>query len=357
MLCLLALSIGSVALAPAAVTAGHHQKQRRHLPAKFFGISPNRGIPSPASFARMRNGGITTYKAPLYWSTVQPSKGVFNWGISDFQVALAVQGGMDVFPFVVSTPAWLGVGSRVMPVASATQRAAWAAFLRAAVARYGPHGNFWKKFPALNYKPIRAWQIWNEENATYYTNPVSVSGYAQLLKISSRAIKRVDRGATVVTGGLYGRPKLPNTLSASNFLKRLYHVKGVNSSFDAVGLHPYAHDLADMRTQIVGIRSIMKKAGDTGASIWLDEFGWGSGLGKTSYEKGPEGQKKMLVGAYKMLIANQRRWKVARTYWFSWDDVPPGPGCFYCHTSGLFTSTGTPKPAWYGFVGVTRGKP
>ena len=98
---------------------------------------------------------------------------------------------------------------------------------------------------ALPYLPIRAWQIWNEENATYFTDRVSVSGYASLLKISSRTIKAADPGATVVIGGLYGRPKLPNTLYATGFLKRLYKVKGIKSSFDAVALHPYALDVMD----------------------------------------------------------------------------------------------------------------
>jgi hypothetical protein len=166
----------------------------------------------------------------------------------------------------------------------------------------------------------------------------------------------VDRRATVVIGGLYGRPKLPKTFYATGFLKRLYKIKGIKSSFDAVGLHPYAHDVADMRTLIVGIRSIMRKARDSRSRIYLDEFGWGSGLGQTSYEKGPQGQKRALAGAYKTLISHQRRWRVARTYWFSWDDVPP-PACFYCTNSGLFRVDGTPKPAWYSFVKFSHGKP
>ena len=63
-----------------------------------------------------------------------------------------------------------------------------------------------------------------------------------------------------------------------------------------------------------------------------------------------------LVAAYKLLIHNQRRWRIGRTYWFSWEDDPP-PVCYYCATGGLFTVDLQPKPAWYGYVGVTGGQP
>ncbi len=362
--CLLAIGAESVALAPSAVTAGHHHKQKKHhkkpkLPSRFFGISPNSGLPSPAEFARMKRGGIRSYRIPFGWSTIWPKFGSPpNWTYFDFEVALAAQANLSVLPVLYSTPSWLGVSEKTLPIKNAAQRTAWSAFLKAAVARYGPHGAFWRKFPTLPYLPIRAWQIWNEENSIWYTEPVSVSGYAKLLKASSRAMKRADHGATVVTGGLFGRPRLPNTYFASGFLKRLYKIKGVKSSFDVLGLHPYAADPQDMRSQIIEIRSIMRKHGDARTPLWLDEFGWGSGLGDTSYEKGPQGQKKALVGAYRLLKSNWRRWKVTRTYWFSWDDIPASkPACFYCHSSGLFTAAGTPKPAWYGFVQVSRRKP
>jgi hypothetical protein len=359
--CLLAAGVTGSALDPGAVVAGPHKKVRpkkKPLPSRFFGVSPNRGLPTADEFARMKRGGIRSYRIPMGWSSIWGRSGRLNWGYFDVQVALAAQAGIDVLPVVYSTPAWLASDPRTIPINTAGQRAVWAAFLREAVKRYGPKGAFWKLHPTLPKLPIRAWQIWNEENSTWYTEPVSVSGYAKLLKISSKAIKKADRGAKVVTGGLYGRPKLPNTYYASGYLKRLYRIKGVKSSFDVLALHPYAADVRDMRSQITEIRTIMRNHGDKRTPLWLDEFGWGSGDGKTSYEKGPQGQKQMLVAAYKVLKANWRRWKISRTYWFSWDDVPANePACFYCHSSGLFTSAGAPKPAWYGFVQVSRGKP
>ncbi len=245
----------------------------------------------------MEQGGIRSYRIPLGLSSVWPRFGdPLNWSFFDYQVALAAQHKMSVLPIIYSTPSWLAGDAKTMPIHTAPQRATWSAFLREAVKRYGPHGGFWKLHPTLPYVPIRAWQIWNEENSIWFTEPVSVPDYASLLKLSSKAIRAADPGATVVAGGLFGKRWLPKTLSAVSFLKRLYKVKGIKSSFDVVALHPYAYNFQDLRTLVVGIRSIMKKARDGRTPLWLTEFGWGSGNDLTNgHDKGPQGQRKQLV--------------------------------------------------------------
>ena len=53
-----------------------------------------------------------------------------------------------------------------------------------------------------------------------------------------------------------------DALRRRTFSPQLYRFKGIKSTFDAVGLHPYASDVRRMRTQIVGIRRVMEKARD-----------------------------------------------------------------------------------------------
>ena len=105
--CLLAIGVEGAALAPNGVTAGgHHHKHKKHkqqkqkpqLPARFFGISPNRGLPTPAEFARMKRGGIRSYRIPLGWSRVWRSSGPPDWGYFDFEVALAAQAHLSALP-------------------------------------------------------------------------------------------------------------------------------------------------------------------------------------------------------------------------------------------------------------------
>ena len=358
-LCVLLLSTSCLALAPgagAALSKRDLAKLRKRLPPNFFGISPNEGLPSPAEFARMRRGGIRTYRVPLGWSAASPNPSTFNWKPFDSEVAAAAAARLDVLPVIYSMPRWLGPNPLNLPVATALQQGVWQVFLQHAVRRYGPHGRFWATHRNLPYEPIHAWQIWNEENGVWYTEPVSVANYAKLLKISSTALKAADPKAKVVAGGLYGHPEpTGGALSASDFLAQLYQVKGIKSAFDVVGLHPYAWDVDAMRSQILEVRSVMRREGDGRTPLWLDEFGWGSG-NRYSFDKGMEGQKDELVGAYEMLMANQRAWRIGRTYWFSWEDDPP-PTCYYCSTSGLFTVGLTPKPSWYGYVEMTGGQP
>ncbi len=358
-LCALLLSAFLIVLTPGAgATLSKRElvKLRKKLPPNFFGISPNEGLPSATQFARMRRGGIRTYRVPLGWSTAYPNPSSFNWQPFDRQVEGAAAAGLTVLPVLYSMPRWLGPSPLTLPVNTPLERGIWEIFLQHAVKRYGPHGEFWATHRSLPYVPIHAWQIWNEENGVWYTQPVSVANYAKLLKISSRALRAADPKAKVVIGGLYGHPDpTGGALSASDFLAQLYQVRGIKSAFDVVGLHPYAWDTPAMRSQIIEIRSLMRREGDARTPLWLDEFGWGSG-NRYSFDKGLEGQKDELISAYEMLITHQRAWRIGRTYWFSWEDDPP-PTCYYCSTSGLFTVNLTPKPAWYGYVEMSGGQP
>jgi hypothetical protein len=348
--------LGAALVLPAAPASAAPQQKRERLPANFFGVSPNEGLPSAPEFEQMRRGGIRSYRVPLGWSVAWPNPGTFNWEPFDRHVAGAAAAGIGVLPIIYSTPRWVGIGPSTLPVDSLIQRDLWEVFLGKAVRRYGPRGSFWSAHRELPYRPIRAWQIWNEENGVWFTDPVSVSRYARLLRISSRSLRNADPKAKVVLGGLYGRPSpTGGALWAKDFLSQLYRFKRIRRTFDVVALHPYAGDVEAMRSQIVEVRNVMNRHRDAGTPIWIDEFGWGSGTERLSFDKGPEGQRATLVAAFKMLIENQRRWKIGRTYWFPWEDAPP-PACYYCVTGGLFTTDLRPKPAWYGYVGVTGGQ-
>ena len=101
----------------------------------------------------------------------------------------------------------------------------------------------------------------------------------------------------------------------------------------------------------------MKKQHDAGKALWITELGWSSGHpsaanGHNQFEKGLAGQKRELLGAFKLLKANQRAWRLQRVYWFSLTDAPGS--CNFCDGSGLFGDGFTPKPAWYAYIGQAR---
>jgi hypothetical protein len=332
------------------------------LPRGFFGIAPQTGI-GPKDTARMRSGGLETIRAPLHWGAVQPTRrGGFDWSSFDVVVATAAEGRLEVLPFLCSPPHWVSRPETRLPIDSGRQRRAWAEFVGAAVERYGPRGSFWEEHApgtkqSLPRLPIHAWQIWNEENFFYFTRPASPTRYARLLAISHRAIHRADPRATVVIGGLFGNPKQgpPAAMDAADFLDRLYRVRGVKADFDAVALHPYAADAAELRVLVDGVRQVMLRHGDRRGGLYLTELGWGSqARSPVSFEVGLRGQAQELRTAYGYLLGNRHRLNLEQVVWFSWKDA--SGLCSFCDSVGLFRQGRAfrPKPAWHALVGVTR---
>ncbi|HEX5988598.1 MAG TPA: hypothetical protein VFY75_00100 [Solirubrobacterales bacterium] len=349
-----ALTLSLLCLLPASAQA---------LPRGFFGIVPQTTL-GKQDVARMRSGGVETIRVMMPWSAIAPTpRGGFQWGPTDEVVALAAEQRLEVLPFLISTPRWLSRDFRVLPVDSGRQRRAWAEFVGAAVARYGSRGEFWAEHGPgsarpLPKVPIRAWQIWNEENFFYFAKPASPTRYARLLKISHQAVRRADPRADVVIGGLFGDPKQrpPRAMDAVDFLDRLYQVPGAKATFDGVALHPYAADTGVLRGLVEGVRRTAVRHGDRRAGLYLTEVGWGSQNNPrvVAFEVGLQGQARELRSAYRYLIGNRHRLNLRQVDWFTWKDL--SGSCSFCDSSGLFRSGAKfrPKPAWRAFVSFAR---
>ena len=351
-LALAAALLASLALlAPAAAAA----------PRAFFGIVPQGPLTS-ADTERMRGGGIGTVRVPVVWGAVQPrAVDGFNWAGLDETVAVTARSGLRVLPFLYGTPGWLGKPT-ALPVDSGRQRRAWAAFLRAAVERYGPRGDFWAERAGgegfVPRMPIREWQIWNEENFFYFTRPASPGRYRRLLKASARVVRQADPGAKTIAGGLFGNPRQrpPAAMKATTFLERLYRVGGIRSALDGIALHPYVADVAGLREEVEAVRRVAVRRGDAGVRLYLTEIGWGSAApnGQASFEVGLRGQARELTAAYRYLLGNRGRLNLKQVHWFSWKDLRGD--CNFCDSSGLFREGRRfrPKPAWHAFVRAAR---
>lgn len=348
------LIIAVCLLAPAVAQAA---------PRGFFGIVPQTGL-GPADMARMKAGGVETIRMPMSWAGAKPSpRGDYNWQGFDGLVALAAKYRIEVLPVLCIAPNWATGNWRRMPVDNGRQRRAWADFVRAAVERYGRRGEFWLEHAPgsaepLPRVPIRAWQIWNEQNFFYFTKPVSPGRYARLLSVTRRAVKRADPRGEIVLGGLFGNPKQnpPRAMDAVDFLDRLYDVRGVKANFDAVALHPYAADVGQLRNLVEGMRQTMIRNRDRRANLYITELGWGSDYNPraVAFEVGLRGQARELRRAYGYLLANRGRLRLRQVDWFTWKDL--SGSCNFCDSSGLFRE-GTrfkPKPAWRAFVRIAR---
>lgn len=363
----------AVAALVASMAAGVAGGKPPRAPQGFFGVVPQTEL-SDADAAYMQAGGVGAIRVPIIWYLAQPTaKPEYDWSGVDRVVEVAARHGLSVLPFLYGTPSWLAGGPTRLPIDSARARRAWVAFVKAAVGRYGPGGEFWaERTPeraAIEYlppisspRPIRTWQVWNEANFFYFAYPVSPHRYARLLELTHGAIESVDPGAKTILSGLFGNPDEGGRrgMDADNFLTTLYRVPGIKADFDGVALHPYAFHVEDLEALVEKVREAMRTNRDPHAGLYITEMGWGSqnDPNLVAFEQGIRGQARELRRAYSYLLANRRRLNLKGAYWFSWKDVPPG-ACNFCDSVGLFRRGAAfrPKPAWRAFVSLSGGRP
>jgi hypothetical protein len=355
-------------------------------PKGFFGIVPQTPV-TEADAKYMKAGGIEAVRSPLIWPAVQPTKkGPYNWAAFDPIVEEAARQGLSVLPFVIATPKWVAKKETTLPIYNGTQRKAYVKFLRAAVKRYGPGGQFWvehspKKIheekvkeakgpvyeiagarlkPIPKPMPIKTWQVWNEANFFYFAYPVDPHDYARLLKLSSPVIKKAEPGAKVMLTGLFGQPTAgaKRGMPAAKFLEEIYKVPGIKSFFDGVALHPYAIDSEQLEELVEEMHEVTVENHDR-VPLYITEMGWGSqnDFHIDAFEHGVKGQVEELKKAYSFLLQNRTRLDLKQVYWFSWKDL--AESCAFCDSVGLFKGGNKfqPKPSWRAFVAITHGRP
>jgi polysaccharide biosynthesis protein PslG len=360
-----AVRIWILAVAFALLLAGTAQA----VPRSFFGVVPQAPLTAD-DFTRMGSAHVGLLRVQLSWTTTDPgpATGDEDWSAFDAVVGGGAREGVRTLPFVFGTPSWvLALDGRTCrhercppyPPKGERALAAWRDFLAAAVDRYGPEGSFWSKHPELPALPIRAWQIWNEQNSpTFFAPKPSVRSYARLLTDAHEAIAGRDPGAKVILGGMFGKPlggRHP-VIAASEYLADLYRRPGLAAAFDGVAAHPYGAGLDAVREQVGALRERIRRSSDD-AKIWVTEVGWASGGPPGPLNRGPQGQAKRLRKTFRYLLAERRRLRIATVDWYSWRDAPSAtPGlCAWCAQSGLLSADGVPKPAFGAFTQMAGG--
>jgi hypothetical protein len=335
------------------------------VPRSFYGMSSQTPL-TTTDLDRMGQGNVGTLRITLGWSGIDPSAAPddYNWGATDAIVADAARNGISVLPFVFGTPEWVArdldgrsCTSDCILFAPSSRGAvdAWAAFLRDAVARYGPNGAFWTANPGLPQVPITAWQIWNEQNSkTFYRPRPSAKKYVKLLQASNDAIKGLDPGADVILGGMAELAGSRKATPGARYLEQLYNRKGAKKHFDGVALHPYGAKLKAVQEQVGLFRKAMKRGRDGGADLWITELGWGSARGGNPLNRGPKGQATRLKQAFKYFTKRRGSLNVRTVIWFSWMDSLTKI-CAWCPKAGLFDTQFAPKRSWGAFTRFTGG--
>ena len=349
LIALLGLSAGSASAAP---------------PPGFFGVIPIQQL-EPADFNKAQQGNLGVVRVPVIWQFVEPNPEAYDFSQLDYYVGQAAQHGMQVMPFIYTSPSWAVQGcsglncQNVPPLDTPEARQAWQDLLRDLVQRYGPGGDFFQENPGVPQQPIREWQCWNEPSSPYYFANPNASRYAELVKLCHEAITSVDPGAKILLAGLFGSPKEAGGGKKNviwKYLARFYQTPGISSSFDAVAVHPYSPSKRELKKTLNKTLNTINKGGDSGVPIYVTEIGAGSGKpskkkDKRPLVKGEGGQAKLLKQQFNFLIANQGKYNLGNVTWYAWKDPDHNIGnCKFCNTSGLFEVNGRAKKAWNALV-------
>lgn len=318
------------------------------VPRSFYGVSAIN--PTSMDYDGIAMSGIGVSRFVISWRVIQKTrKGGYDWGYVDREMLDIATAGLQPTPVVFGTPRFIrkSPSSRFPPISTRANRKEWQQLLRAAVRRYGPGGMLWRQNPGVPAAPVRRWIIWNEQNARAFWQPrTSPSDYATLVRISDRAISRVDRRAKLILGGMYGYPQNPKSISAVKFLRRFYRTKGIKRHFSAINVHPYGAGVGAIRRQVKEARTVARKGGDRKVGLLVGELGWASsGPLEGGMVVGELGQARRLEKGLRLLATKRRAWNLIGAYVYVWRDFTTATPCPWCPGAGLLEADGTAKPA------------
>ncbi len=366
------LKLAGFALVVALMLGSATPMASADAPREFYGVTPQTKLKN-RDFSLMRRANVGTLRYNMSWGDIDPGPtsqletyGLrsYSWWIFDPIVYLAAKSGVRMLPTVYGTPYWIGVmqgcpaGCYKLGPTGPGAVVAFAQFMQAAVKRYGPNGTFWDLHPQIPYKPIRTWQIWNEQNSSDYWKPEpNVVDYANLIVAGGSAVHSVDPRAKVILGGMIGEPGQAGkkTISGWNYLRALYANPTVKNSFDGIAIHPYGASMRSIKGTVYRWREELQRA-NVNDRIWVTEIGWASGGGEHPLNRGLRGQAELLHDSFKWFTQKRKALGFANIDYYAWRDAAPGADhCLWCAKSGLLRyNRYQPKPAWKIFTKFTR---
>jgi polysaccharide biosynthesis protein PslG len=299
-------------------------------------------LDSDADVARdldaMAATGARWLRAVIDWSLVEGGgRGAFDWPATDRIVRGARARGISVVAVITGTPTWaLGGPCRAFSCPPADV-GDYAAFARLVAVRYGPLG-------------VWHWEIWNEPNHSPFWGPrPDVGTYTELLERASAAIKSVQPGAVVITGGMSPAGDTGADIAPVTFLRGIYD-HGGQASFDAVGHHPYAFPFhptspvdGNAFLQTPQLYDVMTAHGDGAKKIWGTEVGVPT---RGSVGVGEAGQAERVSEYYD----SWNSWSfTGPLLWYKLRDTTAGNDAAE-RSFGLLHADRSPKPAFDVFV-------
>jgi hypothetical protein len=296
--------------------------------------------------------GIGLIRQNFDWAGIERAPGQYDLSYHDEFVATAAAHGVTVLPILHNAPSFYLGHRHARYSCPPKSNRPFAAYAKALVRRYGPRGTLWAERPGLAKRPLRSWQIWNEPNLVQYWcgRRPNAKRYVRMLGAVGKAIKRVDRGAHIVTAGL-PPSTLSNAVPMDRFIGQMYRA-GAARHFDSLAINSYAEDNRELGRLLGSVRNLMNRHGDRSGRIWITEMGWGDAGPKSRFNVGARGQAARIAKSLAFVRKHRGRLRLRGLVYYSWRDAPPYPpnydDMWGLHT-GLLDINGAPKRGFHAF--------
>jgi hypothetical protein len=308
------------------------------VPQGFVGVDvdgPVYGLDNSVDFdnqvGSMVTNGVQSIRSAFNWAVAEPYPSwakvpkvdrdefvnvggkPFSFSQTDTIVGSAAQHGVTVLPTVLYTPGWDARNNKQGPIDPPQRAAPYAGYLTALIGRYGPHGSFWKANPQIRKLPVRSWQVWNEENLTYYWPQPFAATYVALLRSAHAAIHKADPGAKLVLGAL--------TNLAWRSITQLYGL-GARNLFDVASVNGFTAKPSDVILYMRFMRNAMDHNKDGHKPLLATEVSWPSAKGKSrqtfDFDTTEAGQARNIAALLPMIGADYKRLGLAGFYYYTW---------------------------------------
>jgi hypothetical protein len=301
-------------------------------------------------FDVMRRCGAKLFRCGVSWSTIEPTKGQYNWAFWDMLVYEAARYRITLIPYVCYMPAW----------ASAREDPTW----KGPPKDPASFGDFMYRIAERYRGRVRAWELWNEPDIDSFWLG-SAEQFAAMIRSGAEGVRRGDPAATVVLAGM--------SQGDAPFFRELVEQRHVLDAVDVVNIHRYHESWDESRLEEMDQR-IEAFAGRVGANtgrgrvpdVWMAEFGYSSyryALNRASrwgisivsdYEHTAAYQAAAVFKAHVLALATGR---LSLSAWYRVNDLEPSVAVIGDDVNrhlGVVSVDGRPKPAFYALQHYNR---
>lgn len=181
----------------------------------------------PQIASEMTTLGVNWAREDLSWAATEPEKGVYNWSGFDQMVAAAKTDGITILPLVGYAPSWT----------SPSNATEYAAFVKAAVERYGPGTS----------ANLQWWELWNEPYDAYAWSghTPEPEAYAKDVLAAAQAARAVSSSVKLLVAADYNdSPQAGGTTPwQTSWIDDMFTaVPSLGQWINGVAVHPYGDD-------------------------------------------------------------------------------------------------------------------